>query len=57
MLICLSLLASLMLSQAEPRGSNFAPHSEFAEQTRGAAGDPSVSLLLLAASSDVGGLS
>lgn len=56
-LLCSSLRASLMHSQAGPRGSKFALRSKLAEQTHGAAGDPSVSLLLLAASSDGGGLS
>lgn len=56
-LVCSSLRASLMHSQAGPRGSKFALRSKLAEQTHGAAGDPSVSLLLLAASSDGGGLS
>lgn len=57
LLVCPSLRASLMHSQAGPRGSKFALRSKLAEQTHGAAGDPSVSLLLLAASSDGGGLS
>lgn len=57
LLVCSSLRASLMHSQAGPRGSKFALRSKLAEQTHGAAGDPSVSLLLLAASSDGGGLS
>lgn len=57
LLVCSSLRASLMHSQAGPRGSKFALRSKLAEQTHGAAGDPSVSLLLWAASSDGGGLS
>lgn len=57
LLVCSSLRASLMHSQAGPRGSKFALRSKLAEHTHGAAGDPSVSLLLLAASSDGGGLS